>query len=111
MSNTNSRTADKFVIRLPDGMREDIAKKARENYRSMNSQVLITLEKDLYGAQEESWNPVRGMLVQNKEGPKMVYGVDGFDMSPDGTVFVHLASLHSDKITLPISEVKPFMVK
>jgi hypothetical protein len=43
----SSRTADKFVVRLPDGMREKISERARLNHRSMNSQIVATLEKDL----------------------------------------------------------------
>lgn len=39
-----SATADKFVVRLPDGMRERIAEVARENHRSMNSEIINRLE-------------------------------------------------------------------
>lgn len=34
---TDSRTADKFVLRLPDGLRSDISTWATSNERSMNS--------------------------------------------------------------------------
>lgn len=44
---TNSRNADKFVVRLPDGMREEIKESARASHRSMNSQVIDTLEMHL----------------------------------------------------------------
>lgn len=40
----NSRNADKFVVRLPDGMREKIARVARTHHRSMNSEIIDTLE-------------------------------------------------------------------
>lgn len=43
--NGNSRTADKFVVRLPDGMRERIAEIANTNHRSMNSEIILHLEK------------------------------------------------------------------
>lgn len=43
--NGNSRTADKFVVRLPDGMRERIAEIANGNHRSMNSEIILHLEK------------------------------------------------------------------
>ena len=39
----NSRTADKFVVRLTDGLREKIAIFARDHHRSMNSQILVYL--------------------------------------------------------------------
>ena len=44
---TTSRTADKFVVRLPDGMRDRINVVARGNHRSMNSEILERLERTL----------------------------------------------------------------
>ena len=47
-SNTHlppSRTAEQFVIRFPDGMRERIAELAKENGRSMNAEIIARLEK------------------------------------------------------------------
>lgn len=43
----SSRTADKFVVRLPDGMRERIAEVARNHHRSMNSEIIARLEQSL----------------------------------------------------------------
>ena len=43
----SSRTADKFVVRLPDGMRDRIAEVAREQHRSMNSEIIARLESSL----------------------------------------------------------------
>lgn len=40
----SSRTADKFVVRLPDGMRERIEKLSKTKLRSMNSQIIYWLE-------------------------------------------------------------------
>ena len=49
----NSRTADKFVVRLPDGMREKIAEISKENHRSMNSEIIdrlaLSIERDEQG--------------------------------------------------------------
>jgi hypothetical protein len=39
------RNEEKFVIRLPNGMRGRIADQARDNNRSMNSEVLHRLER------------------------------------------------------------------
>lgn len=44
----SSRTADKFVVRLPDGMRERIAEVARNHHRSMNSEIIARLEQSLF---------------------------------------------------------------
>lgn len=54
IQNTNltkfaSRTADKFVVRLPDGMRSRIEEVAKGNYRSMNSEIITRLEQSLDG--------------------------------------------------------------
>lgn len=43
----SSRTADKFVVRLPDGMRNLIAEVARHQHRSMNSEIIARLESSL----------------------------------------------------------------
>lgn len=43
----NSRTADKFVVRLPEGMREQIADIAKVHHRSMNSEIIARLETSL----------------------------------------------------------------
>lgn len=52
----SSRTADKFVVRLPEGMRDRIAEVARTQHRSMNSEIVARLESSL--GQD-------GVLIQN----------------------------------------------
>ncbi len=42
-----SRTADKFVVRLPKGMRQTIAQVAKNYHRSMNSEIVSRLELSL----------------------------------------------------------------
>ncbi|MEG0868427.1 MAG: Arc family DNA-binding protein [Hafnia sp.] len=44
---TDSREADKFVVRLPDGLREKVADLAAWNNRSMNSEIVYTLKNRL----------------------------------------------------------------
>lgn len=43
----DSREQDKFVIRLPDGLRPQIAATARNNQRSMNGEIVIRLQRSL----------------------------------------------------------------
>lgn len=43
----NSRTADKFVVRLPDGLRGRIFDVAARNNRSMNSEFVHRLERSI----------------------------------------------------------------
>lgn len=45
----NSKTADKFVVRLPKGMRKQIFEAARYHHRSMNSEIVARLEWTLSG--------------------------------------------------------------
>lgn len=46
--------SDKFMLRLPEGMRSDIKQKAANNERSMNSEILYLLKKGIeqVGAQQ-----------------------------------------------------------
>lgn len=45
---------DKFVVRLPEGMREAIAERAKKNGRSMNAEIVQILEDSL---EEDTHNP------------------------------------------------------
>ncbi|PZW49720.1 Arc family DNA-binding protein [Pseudomonas sp. URMO17WK12:I2] len=47
MSRMDSRTADKFVVRLPDGLRGKIFDVSGENQRSMNGEIVYRLEQSL----------------------------------------------------------------
>lgn len=42
-----AREAEKFVVRLPDGMREVLARVAKEAHRSMNAEIVHRLERSL----------------------------------------------------------------
>ncbi|MCY1482347.1 hypothetical protein D9M68_159010 [compost metagenome] len=44
---TNSRKAEKFVVRLNDGQRDRLAQAADRNYRSMNAQLVAMIERGL----------------------------------------------------------------
>ncbi len=48
MSKFPSQLQDKFNLRFPDGMRDDIAERAKRNGRSMNSEIVSILEDALY---------------------------------------------------------------
>lgn len=51
---SDSRTADKFVLRMPDGLRERYKEQAKANGRSMNSEMIKALEKGLEDDQRET---------------------------------------------------------
>lgn len=38
-----SRTADKFMMRMPDGMRDRLSALAKNNHRSMNAEIVARL--------------------------------------------------------------------
>ena len=61
----SSRTADKFVVRLPDGMRERIADVARNHHRSMNSEIIARLEQSLI--QEDSLGDEPNLRLDSPE--------------------------------------------
>ncbi len=42
-----SHQQDKFVLRLPDGLRPSINTQARANHRSMNGEIIFRLERSL----------------------------------------------------------------
>ncbi len=45
MAQTKSvREMDKFIVRLPEGMRDQIKKEAEKNHRTMNAEVVAVLE-------------------------------------------------------------------
>lgn len=47
MSEKQVRDYDKFMLRLPEGMREAIADRAQSNGRSMNSEIVQIIEDAL----------------------------------------------------------------
>ncbi len=49
MSSAPVHALDKFVLRLPDGMREKIGVAARENKRTMNAEIVSRLEQSFTG--------------------------------------------------------------
>lgn len=49
---TSSRDADKFVVRLPDGFREQIADLAKASERSMNSEIIVRLKQSITQEQQ-----------------------------------------------------------
>lgn len=51
MSDKPIKDYDKFVVRLPEGMRDAIADRAKKNGRSMNSEIVQIIEDALVGSQ------------------------------------------------------------
>jgi hypothetical protein len=124
----SSRTADKFVLRLPDGMREVLAECARGSHRSMNSEMIARLEASIMEDQKknnpainidvesgqsmpvvDAWTPRTGMLVCYRLDIKKVGVILDFDQADDGTIWVDLDLLDGNKPSAPISHLQPFV--
>lgn len=45
MASRSRQTADKFMLRLPDGLRDKIKEEAKENLRSMNAEIVLKLSR------------------------------------------------------------------
>lgn len=48
-----NRDSDKFVLRLPEGMRDQVKEKAGKERRSMNSEIILALEAWLSAGKAE----------------------------------------------------------
>ncbi len=76
-----SRTADKFVVRLPDGMRQKIAQVARSYHRSMNSEIVSRLESSLRAEPTLMTEDERAAL---EEG-----GMSSFEVNPQEAAIIN----------------------
>ena len=65
----DSREQDKFVIRLPEGLRPQIAATARNNQRRMNGEIIIRLQRSLIQEQlrDEQERIITVLLKQIEE--------------------------------------------
>ena len=65
----DSREQDKFVIRLPEGLRPQIAATASNNQRSMNGEIIIRLQRSLIQEQlrDEQERIITVLLKQIEE--------------------------------------------
>jgi hypothetical protein len=57
------RGSDQFILRFPDGMRDQIAKLATANGRSMNAEIIDRLEKSMAEMTIETGMKIFGDLV------------------------------------------------
>lgn len=124
----SSRTADKFVVRLPDGMREKIAEVARTHHRSMNSEIIARLETSIMEEEKrnnpvlhvddasgitipvvDAWTPRVGMLIRFRLDAKKVGNILDFELGDDGTLWADLYLLDGNRVSAPIGHLQPFL--
>lgn len=82
----NSRTADKFVVRLPDGMRERVGLTARSHHRSMNSEIINTLDMH-HRLLDMGHGPLLKKLLQGEELPGTIVAAPERVRAGDPAVF------------------------
>lgn len=65
---TSSRDADKFVLRMPDGLRSQIADLARGSERSMNAEMISRLRQSIIQEQQvQDQGKLISLLLQKIE--------------------------------------------
>lgn len=65
-----SKLLDQFVLRLPDGMRDRIKRAAEINNRSMNAEIVATLEEKYPALVEGAVAQVDEVIQELKRGPQ-----------------------------------------
>ena len=74
MTEDQNRTLqDKFMLRLPDGMRERVREAAEQNKRSMNAEIIARLEASFSPATDQG-----GVTVPRHEWLKMLHEIERF---------------------------------
>lgn len=70
---TPSRKLDQYIVRFPDGLRDRIKAAAEENKRSMNAEIVATLEEKYPAPQGD---PVRELLelIENELAARADHG-------------------------------------
>lgn len=96
-----SKAADQFVVRLPLGMRERIAEAARAGSRSMNSEIVARLEKSFNPISDEGdvlqavraiseysaqFDTVVSVQFSRSPASTLAAAIDNQSLPPDATV-------------------------
>jgi urate oxidase len=113
----SSRSADKFVVRLPDGMRDQIYDAAKENNRSMNSEIITRLQDSMNSdyssidVEVAPWTPVERMMVTLRKGEYAGDPLILIDLRIEESG-VSAVVQGSDGIGVSLlSELKPYLLK
>lgn len=85
-----SRTAEQFVVRFPDGMRDRIAEAAKANGRSMNAEIVHRLQES---------------FGESSQKPKSTYATEYGDDPPPPNIYAELA-IHAERRALAIESDK-----
>jgi len=106
----NSRTADKFNVRLPDGMRDAIAKKANDEHKAMNTWIVNGLAKLLTEDDSHGWIPQGYQMVVHKATDK-IYVISDVHFEGDVPKLVLRRDSKDEPWFVDIDEVKPLVIR
>lgn len=88
-----SRELDKFILRLPDGMRDAIAASAKANNRTMNAEIILRLQKSFAVDPPEARRnlPLVGQSDEGDEAlPEGLLPLDEFVRDTAGRIYKEL---------------------
>ena len=118
----NSRDADKFVVRLPDGLRERIAVRAKSEHRSMNSFMIRALEAALSSEGTDSLSEVpvvtpqvskpvflTGMPCRYQGNPKVIHEIQLFiEQGSDYEFLQALLDFGDSQAYVSLDDLEPY---
>jgi hypothetical protein len=73
-----SRTLDKFILRLPNGMRDAIAASAKRNSRSMNAEIILRLQNSFAAEAAENRVPATSTDSTDEDLPEGLVPLEQF---------------------------------
>jgi len=93
-----TQTADKFIIRFPQGMRKQISEVAKRTRRSMNSEIICRLEHSLVSVVDPvAEYEMRQMLTQ-------LHGPESQPLNPEVVEGGELMPVQIDKLERALVE-------
>lgn len=97
--NFPSDTLDKFMLRFPSGMREQIKEESNKNGRSMNAEIVHRLEVSFIADQNSSAaSMLHGDGIENLLTPTLPASIAGKIAKNNADSGIALASLFVDEI-------------
>lgn len=103
MSKYPSQMQDKFNLRFPDGMRDAVAERAKENGRSMNSEIVDMIGKSLSYSLVTDEDLVYMLEVATQENMSSLSDDDRAQMEP---LLMQIAEKLTSKIESETSSLK-----
>ena len=83
-----SRQLDKFMVRFPPGMRDEVARAAQENNRSMNAEVVARLARSLDVDRRlreiSKGDPIRTIVATTEDMTEAIQAIQKLALSTAG---------------------------